>query len=77
MSDNSGTKKVTEVALGDLDIAFKTEGGKARETPHAIGNVMWRSPEGQTGRGVTKASDIFSFGLVVSTFHTKSVICVV
>ncbi|CRJ88525.1 hypothetical protein BN1708_009278 [Verticillium longisporum] len=25
---------------------------------------MWRSPEGQTGMGVTKASDIFSFGLV-------------
>lgn len=27
---------------------------------------MWQSPEGQTRRGVTKASDIFSFGLVVS-----------
>ncbi|KAI0537572.1 hypothetical protein GGR58DRAFT_470968 [Xylaria digitata] len=25
---------------------------------------MWRSLEGQTGTGVTKASDIFSFGLV-------------
>lgn len=27
---------------------------------------MWRSPEGQTGSGITKASDIFSYGLVVS-----------
>ncbi len=27
---------------------------------------MWRSPEGQTARGVTKASDVFSFKLVVS-----------
>ncbi|KAH6723144.1 kinase-like domain-containing protein [Leptodontidium sp. MPI-SDFR-AT-0119] len=53
-----------DVVLGDFDIAFKSEGGKARETPHAIGNAMWRSPEGQTGKGVTKASDIFSFGLV-------------
>ncbi|XMA19890.1 hypothetical protein WAI453_012681 [Rhynchosporium graminicola] len=25
---------------------------------------MWRSPEGQTARGITKASDVFSFGLV-------------
>ena len=35
------------------------------QTPHAVGNAMWRSPEGQTGRGMIKASDIFSFGLVV------------
>ena len=61
-----GNKTVTDVALGDFDIAFKLEGREPRQTPYAIGNAMWRSPEGQTGRGVTKASDIFSFGLVVS-----------
>jgi serine/threonine protein kinase len=64
--DKDGNKTVTDVALGDFDIAFKSEGGESRQTPYAIGNAMWRSPEGQTGRGVTKASDIFSFGLVVS-----------
>lgn len=64
--DEEGNKTVTDVALGDFDIAFKSEAGESRETPYAIGNVMWRSPEGQTGRGVAKASDIFSFGLVVS-----------
>lgn len=63
--DKDGNKTVTDVALGDFDIAFKPEGGESRQTPYAIGNAMWRSPEGQTGRGVTKASDIFSFGLVV------------
>jgi hypothetical protein len=36
---------------------------------------MWRSPEGQTGRGVTKASDIFSFGLVVSTTTRERYVC--
>ena len=35
---------------------------------------MWRSPEGQTGRGVTKASDIFSFGLVVGEPCLDSII---
>ncbi|KAH4235072.1 hypothetical protein HBI06_059500 [Parastagonospora nodorum] len=30
----------------------------------ALGNAMWRSPEGQTGRGLSKASDVYSFGLV-------------
>ncbi len=65
-SDKEGNKIVTDVALSDFDIAFKSEGGEPRQTPYAIGNVMWRSPEGQTGRGVTKASDMFSFGLVVS-----------
>ncbi|KAJ2990078.1 hypothetical protein NUW58_g3140 [Xylaria curta] len=63
-SDKEGNQIVTDVALGDFDIAFKSEGGKPRNTPYAIGNVMWRSPEGQTGTGVTKASDIYSFGLV-------------
>lgn len=61
-----GSKVVTDVALGDFDIAFKLEGGKPRQTPCATGNTVWRSPEGQTGRGVTKAADIFSFGLVIS-----------
>lgn len=64
--DEDGNKTVTDVALGDFDIAFKLKDGESRQTPYAIGNAMWRSPEGQTGRGVTKASDVFSYGLVVS-----------
>ncbi|KAK3385633.1 kinase-like domain-containing protein [Podospora didyma] len=63
--DEAGKTTIGDVALGSFDIAFKSEHGEPRETPHAIGNAMWRSPEGQTGRGVTKASDIFSFGLVL------------
>lgn len=27
---------------------------------------MWRSPEGQKGKGIGKPSDVFSFGLFVS-----------
>ena len=73
--DNKGNREVTDVALGDFDITSKLEGAPL-QTRYAIGNVMWRSPEGQTGRGVTKASDVFSFGLVVSEpgssrTHTK------
>ena len=63
--DEEGNTMVTDAALGDFDIAFKSKNGKSRESPYAIGNAMWRSPEGQTGKGVTKASDMFSFGLVV------------
>ncbi|KAL2129274.1 hypothetical protein VTI74DRAFT_7985 [Chaetomium olivicolor] len=62
--DKEGNKTVTDVTLGDFDLAFKLEGGEPHQTRYAIGNAMWRSPEGQTRRGVTKASDIFSFGLV-------------
>jgi len=62
--DEEGKKTIGDVALGDFDIAVKSEHGEPRETPYAVGNAMWRSPEGQTGRGVTKASDVFSFGLV-------------
>ncbi|RDL33087.1 uncharacterized protein BP5553_08526 [Venustampulla echinocandica] len=62
--DDQGNQVVTDVALGDFDIAFKMQDHKPLRTHYAIGNVMWRSPEGQTGRGVTKASDVYSFGLV-------------
>jgi len=69
--DEQGNQVVTDAALGDFEIAFKPEVGVPLQTPYAIGNVMWRSPEGQTARGVTKASDVFSFGLVVSEPHSS------
>jgi serine/threonine protein kinase len=65
-TNKQGNPVVTDSALGDFDIAFKLEGGQPLRTRYAIGNAMWRSPEGQTGNGVTKASDVYSFGLVVS-----------
>ncbi|KAK6836104.1 hypothetical protein PG987_006599 [Apiospora arundinis] len=40
------------------------EQGKKTITNAVLGNVMWRSPEQQCGSGITKASDIFSYGLV-------------
>ncbi|KAI8941750.1 hypothetical protein NX059_002954 [Plenodomus lindquistii] len=62
--DGKGIKTITNVALGDFDIAFNCETGELLQTTQAVGNAMWRSPEGQTGRGVSKASDVYSFGLV-------------
>lgn len=61
-----GHKTVTNAVLGDFDLIFKSENAKPCHTPYAIGNAMWRSPEGQTGGSLTKASDIYSFGLMVS-----------
>ncbi|EPE05817.1 serine threonine protein kinase [Ophiostoma piceae UAMH 11346] len=63
-SGEDGHKTVSKTVLGDFDIAFHPPPGKRLDTPYPLGNVMWRSPEGQTGRGVTSASDVFSFGLV-------------
>ncbi|OIW30431.1 kinase-like protein [Coniochaeta ligniaria NRRL 30616] len=59
-----GNKTVTSAALGDFGIAYKQVGTTPLRTGVALGNFMWRSPEGQTGSGITKASDIFSYGLV-------------
>ncbi|KAF2637154.1 hypothetical protein P280DRAFT_530835, partial [Massarina eburnea CBS 473.64] len=53
--DEKGRRTVTDAILGDFDIAFKWQDGKPRRISCAIGNVMWRSPEGQTGRGMSKA----------------------
>ena len=64
--DEEGTKTITDVALGDFNIAWECPTNAVIIGPHAVGNHMWRSPEAQTGRGMSKASDVLSFGLVVS-----------
>ncbi|KAI0976912.1 kinase-like protein [Xylaria arbuscula] len=62
--DENGNKTVTDATLGDFGIAFKPVNATPLRTGFALGNVMWRSPEQQTGSGMTKASDVFSYGLV-------------
>ncbi|KAI1352742.1 kinase-like protein [Xylaria sp. FL0043] len=62
--DNEGIVTVTNVALGDSDIACQFDDGETCDSPCALGDVTWRSPEAQTRTGVSKALDIFSFGLV-------------
>jgi serine/threonine protein kinase len=62
--DETGKFKVEHVVLSDLDCALKLEGEKLLD--HRIGNVMWRSPEGQMGKGIGKPSEVFSFGLLVN-----------
>jgi hypothetical protein len=52
-----------KVVLGDMDSALKLKGDKLLN--HRMGNVMWRSPEGQLGKGLGKPSEVFSFALVV------------
>ncbi|KAF2278684.1 kinase-like protein [Westerdykella ornata] len=51
-----------KLALGDLDCALKLKG--ERLLNDRTGNVMWRSPEGQRGKGVGKPSEVFSFALL-------------
>ena len=60
-----------KVALGDMDCALKLEGEKLLNA--TIGNVMWRSPEGQLGRGIGKPSEVFSFALLVWQSRSREV----
>lgn len=61
---NDGQLEIERVVLSDLDCALELEGKKLLNA--RIGNVMWRSPEGQIGKGIGKPSDVFSYGLLVS-----------
>ncbi|THZ04582.1 hypothetical protein D6C93_02388 [Aureobasidium pullulans] len=54
--------KLQKVALGDIDCALKLIDEKTLDA--MMGNVMWRSPEGQIGKGIGKPSEVFSFGLL-------------
>ena len=62
--DSNEEFHVEKVVLGDMDCALKLKGEKLLN--YKIGNIMWRSPEGQVGRGVGKPSEVFSFALLVS-----------
>lgn len=64
----AGQLRPERVVLGDLDCSLKLKDDKLLRLPNGIkiGNVMWRSPEAQTGQGIGKPSDVFSYGLVVS-----------
>jgi serine/threonine protein kinase len=66
--DKQGQVNIDRVALADLDCGLKVKDGQLLRLPGAqrIGNPMWRSPEAQTGKGIHKKSDVFSYGLVVS-----------
>ncbi|KAH7317735.1 putative serine/threonine protein kinase [Rhexocercosporidium sp. MPI-PUGE-AT-0058] len=60
--DEKDQFQLEQVALGDMDCALKLEAHKLLN--QRIGNVMWRSPEGQLGKGVGKPSEVFSFALL-------------
>lgn len=70
--DSSDEFHLERAVLGDMDCALKLKGEKLLN--YKIGNVMWRSPEGQLGRGVGKPSEVFSFALLVSLVLIK--ICI-
>lgn len=64
-SGPDGTKDIHGVSLSDLEEAAKVRTGGAIFAQ--VGNVLWRSPEAHTGNRVGKASDVWSFGVTVST----------
>jgi hypothetical protein len=64
LDERASVKRLQKVALGDIDCALKLIDDKPLNA--RMGNVMWRSPEGQIGKGIGKPSEVFSFGLLVS-----------
>ena len=43
--DKQGNKTITDVALDDFDIDFKSEKGEPRHTPYTVANRLWRRPD--------------------------------
>lgn len=64
--DEQGQVELQKVLLSDFDIAFKLpEDGFILRCDQVVGSIFWRSPEGQTGKGLSKASDIYAFALII------------
>jgi len=66
--DRDSNFVVTAAKIADIDNAVHLSKGQAIYA--TVGNVYWRSPEAQLGVGISKPTDVFSFGLVVSSFST-------
>ncbi|MCJ1382427.1 hypothetical protein MMC17_005540 [Xylographa soralifera] len=64
-SRSDSTREIDGVFLSDTEAAAKVKEGEAIFLQ--VGNVLWRSPEAQTGISVGKASDVWSFGVTVYT----------
>ncbi|KAL9026326.1 MAG: hypothetical protein Q9196_004994 [Gyalolechia fulgens] len=62
--NSAGGVEIAQVKVADWDNAAKVPEGHAI-TGIPVGNVMWRSPEAHAGIRIGKASDIFSFGIIV------------
>ena len=65
MVSSADEVEIAGVNVADWDNAAKVTEGQAI-TGTQVGNVMWRSPEAHAGIRIGKASDIFSFGVIVS-----------
>ena len=63
--DSEDQPQIERVNLADLESAAKLKPGHSIQGIQ-VGNVMWRSPEAHAGIRIGKASDVFSFGIVVS-----------
>lgn len=51
------------VSLGDMDDSFMIPDDMTCD--YELGNVRWRSPEGQLAKRINRPSEVFSFGLFV------------
>lgn len=68
-----GNRSISAVCLADTEDARKLE--KGHEVFGKVGNVYWRSPEGQMGIRIHKASDLWSFAAMVSSQLLKYTHC--
>ena len=64
-SDADGTLEINKVALADTERALKLPPGHTVSRP--MGHHFWTSPEANMGTGVGRASDMWSFGVTVSS----------
>ncbi|KAL2074090.1 hypothetical protein VTL71DRAFT_7868 [Oculimacula yallundae] len=71
--DEKSQFQLEQVVLGDMDCALKLEGQKLLN--QRLGNVMWRSPEGQLGKGIGKPSEVFTFALLVLSLRDHRRAC--
>lgn len=71
--DQNGDVIIEQVMIADLeDAAYVLEG--CIISGRQVGNWMWRSPEAHASAEVHTASDMFSFGLVVSSPRTSGLL---
>lgn len=67
MEQDEAEAEIRQVRLADLEDSAHVPPGKVLRGAQ-LGNWMWRSPESHAMGPIEKPSDMFSFGIVVSSF---------
>lgn len=64
--DGEGRLTIHDLMLTDFDLSWQGDDSSVYSSDHHIGHYLWQSLEAMASKNVSKPSDVFAYGLMVS-----------